>query len=218
VNRYTALVRGPAAIFPRGFLWLIPVWYAGIAVLLVVKGRTPSWYTPAALAGLLVAAFSLLAVLATMRNNAFVADDRAIWLGLRAGATRRLGRRRKEVRRVPWPEIQQLRIVSRHYGAQVDILLGPAAPIVRRPNILGQIAAAVLLLIIPISCMGRSPGLVAARRNPPGYRVRLYDVTPGELGKALAALAPGTVQISEIRRPWVPRLRAAEPSPRLVPR
>ena len=38
-NRYTALVRGSSAIFPRGFLWLIPVWYVVIAA--VIKGQGP---------------------------------------------------------------------------------------------------------------------------------------------------------------------------------
>ena len=218
-DRYTALVRGPSAIFPRGFLWFVPVWYAGIGFALYASGRLPSWYAQAALLGLLVAALSLLIVLATMRNNAFVADGRAIQLGLRAGATRRFGRRRKQVRQIPWTQVQQLKIVSRHCGAQVDILLGPAAAAaVRRPGVPGQIVATVLALIIPVSCIGRSPALLTARRRPPGYRVRLYDVTPDQLQAALTSLAPGTVQVTVIRRALVPRLRAAEQAPRLAPR
>lgn len=212
-SRFTALVRGPSVLFPRGFLWVIPVWYAGIALLLDTYGKTPSWYTPVALAGLLVAAVSLLVVLATMRNNAFVADSQAIWLGLTAGAARRFGRRRKQVRPVPWSQVGQLMIKSRLHGAQVDILLGPAAPVIPRPNILRRIAVAILLLIIPISCTACSPGLLSARRKPPGYRVRLYDVKPAELRQALAALAPGTVPIAvvrrarlTVRRPTMPRL------------
>ena len=38
-HRYAALVRGSSAIFPRGYLWLIPVWYAGIAALLEIKDK-----------------------------------------------------------------------------------------------------------------------------------------------------------------------------------
>jgi hypothetical protein len=210
-SRYAALVRGSATIFPRGFLWLVPVWYLAIAALIVASGKIPSWYTPAVLGGLLVAALSLLAVLATMRNNAFVADDQAIWLGLRAGAARRLGRRRKQVRRVAWPEIELLQIDQRHYGVQVDILLGPAAPTARRSSLPGQVAIFALLMIIPIACLGCSPALLSPRRSPPLYRVRLYDVAPGELRTALTALAPRTVPIRVMHRVRVPIPRPAAP-------
>jgi hypothetical protein len=220
-HRYTALVKGPAAIFPRGMLWLVPAWYAAIAVLLVAERRSLLWYTPAALLGLLVAAVSLLTVLATLRTNAFLADDEAIWLGLRAGAARRIGRRRKEARPLPWAQIEQVKIRPRLHGARLEILLGPAAPIVRRPNVAGQIAVAIVLLVLPVSCMVRSPGLLRARRSLPGYRVRLHEVRPEELRKALTALAPETVRVSLIRRTLVPRLRTARtatPQRQLVPR
>ena len=85
-NRDTALVRGSSAIFPAGYLWLIPLWYGVIAALVVVKGKPPSWYGPYALGALLLAALILLVVLSTVRNNAFLADDSGIWLGLRGGA------------------------------------------------------------------------------------------------------------------------------------
>ena len=45
-NRYTALVRGSSAIFPRGFLWLIPIWYVVIAAAIKFKDRAPLWYEP----------------------------------------------------------------------------------------------------------------------------------------------------------------------------
>ena len=40
-NRYAALVRGSTAIFPRGFLWLIPIWYVAIAAAIKFKDRAP---------------------------------------------------------------------------------------------------------------------------------------------------------------------------------
>ena len=220
-HRYTALVKGPDALFPPGMLWLIPAWYAPIAILLAADRRSLLWYTPAALLGLLVAAVSLITVLATLRTNAFLADDDAIWLGLRAGAARRIGRRRKEARPLPWAQIEQVKILPRLHGAQVEILLGPAAPIVRRPNLAAQLGAGIVLLVLPVSCMVRSPGLLRARRSLPGYRVRLHEVRPEELRRALTALAPDTVRVSLIRRTWVPRLRAARtatPQPQLAPR
>jgi hypothetical protein len=210
-NRYAALVRGPSAIFPRGILWLIPVWYAVIALALVTSKRAPSWYDPAAQAGLLLAAFTLLAVLATIRNNAFVADDIAIWLGLRAGAARRV-RRRREVRQVPWPAIQHITIASRFYGARLDVLIDPAAQLVRRPGAIKQIAAGTLLLILPVSCMVRSPALLRLHAGKPGYRIPLYEVTADEVRRALAALAPGTVLITvqpRLRERAYRRLRRA---------
>ena len=129
-NRYTALVRGSSAVFPRGYLWLIPVWYVVIAAAIKVKGRAPTWYEPIALGALLLAALTLLAVLSTLRNNAFLADDSGIWLGLRGGARRRFSRRRRQNRHLPWPEVRQIRIVYRRYGARLDVFV-PAAPVSR---------------------------------------------------------------------------------------
>jgi hypothetical protein len=191
-NRYAALVRGPSAIFPRGYLWLIPVWFVVIAVLLEVKGKPPSWYTPYALAALMLAMITLIAVLLTMRSNAFVADDSGIWLGLRAGARRRFGPRRRRHRYLPWAEVQQIRIAGRPYGARLDIV----ASVADRGNVIGRVVAAGLTLVLPVSCLLRSPGLLRPRSNPPRYRIPLYDVTPEELRLALAPLAPPTVLIA----------------------
>lgn len=201
-GRYTALVRGAGPVLPRGFLWLIPAWYAAIAALVVLSRRTPAWYTPAALLGLLVAAVSLAVVLATMRNNAFAADDQGIWLGLRGGATRR-GRRGRRIRQVPWDHIDQVQIRPHSYGAQVDILLRPAAHIGHRPKALAEVARTILLLVLPAACIGCSPGLLSPRWSMPLYRVRLYDAEPRELRQALAARAPGTVTITVLVRTWV---------------
>jgi len=200
-NRYAALVKGSSAIFPRGYLWLIPVWYAAIAVLIKVKGKPPSWYAPYALAATLLAALTLIAVLSTMRSNAFVADGSGIRLGLRGAARRRLGRRRRESTLLPWPEIQRLRIASRPYGARLDILLHRGS-IADRHHLVWQIAATSLTVLIPIAYLFRSPGLLRPRSyNPPRYRIPLYDVTPRELRLALSPLAPPTVSIA-VRRTW----------------
>jgi hypothetical protein len=142
----------------------------------------------------------LLCVLATTRNNAFVADESGIWLGLRAGATRRLGRKRRDLRHLPWPQIEQVQIFPRSYGARMDVILNAAAPITRWPGALRKIAAAGLLLIIPISYTGRTPGLLSPRSGPPGYRIPLYDVTVAELRLALGRLAPAAMPIVEMPR------------------
>ena len=93
-NRYAALVKGPSAVFPRGFLWLIPLWYLVLVAVTRYKGRLPSWYALCALGATLLAVLLLIAVLSALRNNAFVADESGVLLGLRGAAQRRIGRRR----------------------------------------------------------------------------------------------------------------------------
>ncbi len=198
-HRYAALVRGSSAIFPRGYLWLIPVWYAAIAVLFEVKGKPPSWYAACALAATLLAAITLVVVLATVRSNAFVADDSGVWLGLRGGARRRFGRRRRENTYLPWSEVGQIRIAARPYGARLEIVLpeGSLGP----HHAIRQFVAAVITLVLPVSYLFRSPGLLRPRRDPPRYRIPLYDVTPEQLRLALAPLVPPTVPIG-VRPRW----------------
>ena len=200
-NRYTALVKGSCAIFPRGFLWLIPVWYTAIAVVIKVKVKPLSWYGPYALGATLLAALTLIVVLSTMRSNAFVADDSGIRLGLRGAARRRIGRRRRACTGLPWLEVKQLKIASRPYGARLDILLHRDS-VADRHRLIWQAAATVVTLLIPVAYLFRSPGLLRPRSyNPPRYRIQLYDVTPEELRVALAPLAPPTVAIA-VRRTW----------------
>jgi hypothetical protein len=215
-DRYAALVKGPSVLFPRGFLWLIPVWFAGVALLLELKAKTPAWYGDAALGGLALAALTLLCVLATMRNNAFVADQAGIWLGLRAGAARRLGRKRRQLRQLPWPQIEQIQILPRSYGARLDVILSEAAPIVGWPGALRKIVTGGLLVILPVSYTVRTPGLLSPRSDPPSYRIPLYDVTVAELRLALAQLAPQAMPIIDVPR-WrataAARRRRARRSP-----
>jgi hypothetical protein len=199
-NRYTALVRGSSAIFPRGYLWLIPVWYVVIAAAVEFKGKSPSWYLPYALGALLIGALVLLVVLSTIRNNAFLIDDSGIWLGLRGGARRRFARRRRQNTHLPWFEIQQIRIAYRRYGARVDVYL-PAGSNGGRGHIVWRVIAATLTLLIPPAYLFRQPGILRPRSDPLRYRIPLYDVTPEELRLALVPLAPPTVPIV-VRPRW----------------
>ncbi len=198
-HRYAALVRGSSAIFPRGYLWLIPVWYVGIAALLEIKDKPPSWYAACALAATLLAVLTLVAVLTTVRSNAFVADDSGVWLGMRGGARRRFSRRRRENAYLPWADVWQVRIATRFYGARLDIVL-PAGSIGNRHHV-RRLVADVITLVLPVSYLFRSPGLLRPRRDPPRYRIPLYDVTPEELRLALAPLVPPTVVIG-VRPRW----------------
>jgi hypothetical protein len=196
-NRYTALVRGSSAIFPRGYLWLIPVWYAIVAVAMEIKGHMPSWYCDFALGALLLATLTLVAVLSTLRSNAFLADESGIWLGLRAAARRR-GRRRRQNRLLPWPEVMRLRIVYRRYGARLEVFL-PDGTDSGRGNPAWRAVASVVTLLIPLAYLFRMPGILRAGSGL-RYRIPLYDVTPEQLRVALAPMVPPGVPIGVLPR------------------
>jgi hypothetical protein len=210
-NRYAALVKGSSAILPRGFPWLIPAWYAAIAIVVRVKVKPPSWFTwyaPYALGVTVLATLMLIMVLSTMRSNAFVADDTGILLGLRGAARRRFGRRRRESTHLPWPEIQQLKIASRPYGARLDIVLHRGLN-ADRYHLIWQTVANVVTLAIPVAYLFRSPGLLRPRSyDPPRFRIQLYDVTAEEVRLGLAPLAPPTVTVT-VRRTWRARALGA---------
>jgi hypothetical protein len=200
-NRYAALVRGPSAVFPRGYLWLIPLWYLVLVGLARYKGRLPSWYALCALGATFLALLTVIAVLATLRSNAFVADESGILLGLRGAAQRRFGRRRRQ-RQLAWYEVSQLRIAARPYGARLVIFL-PAGSPTGNGRLIWRIVAAVMTVLLPPACLFRSPGLLRPRSAPVRYRVPLYDVRPEQLQLALAPFTPPNVPIV-VR----PRLRA----------
>jgi hypothetical protein len=197
-NRYAAIVRGPSAIFPRGYLWLIPVWYAALAAVAEFKDRPPSWYGGIALGATAMAVLTVLAVLATLRSNAFVADEKGILLGLRGAAQRRFGRRRQQ-QLLSWDELGELRIAARPYGARLDIFL-PAGAQSGAGRMIWRIAAAVVTVLLPPACLFRTPGLLRPRSAPLRFRVPLY-VRPEELQLALAPFAPPNVPVA-LRPRW----------------
>lgn len=200
-NRYPALVRGPSAVFPRGYLWLVPIWSLVLVGLAYEKGQLPSWYEVWCIGPVLLAVLIVLAVLATLRSNAFVADESGILLGLRGAAQRRIGRRRRQ-RHLVWYEVSQLKIAHRPYGARLDIVMAVGSA-TGNGRAIWRIIAAVVTVLLPPACMFRSPGLLRPRSGPVRYRVPLYDVTPEQLQLALAPFAPPNVAIV-VR----PRLRA----------
>jgi hypothetical protein len=192
----TCLVRGPASRYPRGFIWLIPAWFVilTLAVLAVgrgASGRLPFWLGLTEIGGLAIAAVTAICVLATVRKPAFRADQHGICLGV--GTSRRRPKHRQV--QLTWPEIAQLRIVSRHYGALLEITLGPAARIVHRPG-LGRQALMVLgMLIMPFAFGRGSPALTCPRMDPPRYRVKICDVTSADLLVALDSVKPDGVRL-----------------------
>ena len=204
-NRYAALVRGPSAVFPRGYLWLIPLWYLVLVALAYEKGQLPSWYEVCCIGPVFLVLLIVMAVLATLRSNAFVADDSGILLGLRGAAQRRIGRRRRQ-KHLAWHEVSQLKIVYRPYGARLDIVMAPGSP-AGNGHLAWRIIAAVLTVLLPPACMFRSPSLLRPRSDPVRYRVPLHDVRPEQLQFALAPLSPSHVAIS-VRPRWRARALA----------
>jgi hypothetical protein len=210
---FAALVRGPSTTYPRGFPLLFPAWFAAafagvwIAWLKVI-GPMQWWYAGTLTGGLLLAGITAAAVFATIRQPAFRADRNGIRLGLRAERKRPRNRQAH----LWWSDVRQLRIEPRRYGVMVEISLGPAARIVRRRGPARQALLWAGTLVMPFGLGRGTPRLTEPRRKDPQYRVRLYDVTPEELGLALASLALPAVEIIVISRRYGP-IMARRPQP-----
>lgn len=192
----TCLVRGPASRYPRGFRWLIPAWFvilslAALAVGRHLSGRLPAWLGLTEIGGLAIAAITAFCVVATMRQPAFRADEHGIRLGF---STKRKRPRLRQVQ-LPWPEIAQLRIVDRYYGALLEITLGPAARIVHRPSFGRQAITLLGMLILPFAFGRGSPALTCPRMDPPRYRMKICDVSAADLRLALASVKPDEVRM-----------------------
>jgi hypothetical protein len=212
-DSFAALVRGPSTTYPRGFPLLFPVWLAvvfgGVWIAwLRVIGPMQWWYAGTLTGGLVIAGLTVAAVFATIRQPAFRADRNGIRLGLR---TERKRPRNRQAH-LWWSDVRQLRIEPRRYGVLVEVSLGPAARIVRRRGPVRQALLWSGTLVMPFGLGRGTPRLTEPRRKDPQYRVRLYDVTPEELGLALASLALPAVEIIVISRRYGP-IMARRPQP-----
>ncbi len=214
----TCLVRGPASKYPRGFVWLIPAWFAILsgAVLLVgahasITGKLPFWLGLTEIGGLLITACTVFAVLATVRKPAFRADTHGIWLGVRTT------RKRPKLRQVhlAWPDIAQLRMVSRRYGVLLEITLSPAARIVHRPGLPKQVLMLLGMLVMPIGFGRGRPALTAPGIDPPRYQIKICDRTAAQLKLALATVKPDELPVRVLTKKGA--LRFTMPPPRPSP-
>jgi hypothetical protein len=194
----TCLVRGPASRYPRGFIWLIPAWFVilSLAALEIgriasTSGRLPAWLGLTEIGGLAIATVTAFCVVATMRQPAFRADEHGIRLGF---SSKRKRPRRRQVQ-LAWPDIAQLRIVRRHYGAFLEITLGPAARIVHRPSVGRQALVLLGMLIMPFVFGRGSPALTCPRMDPPRYRMKICDISAADLQFALASVKPDEVRM-----------------------
>ncbi len=215
---YTFLVRGPASRLPRGYVWLIPIWFAVLGCLLALAMRyltspVPRWLLGTEIGGMVIAALVLIGVVLTVRAHAFRVNASGVWLGISTT------RKRPKLRQVhiPWADISQVRMVSRRYGLLVEISLGPAARIITRPGIGRQALLMLAMLVMPFGFGRGQPALTAARSDPPRYLVKLCDVEPAQLRQVLAEVKPPDVPVriatkaAALRYPALPTRR---PRPR----
>jgi len=192
----TCLVRGPASRYPRGYLWLFPAWFAILSGVVAViadrlDGHLPLWLGVSEIGGLLLAMSTAMCVLLTSRRVAFRADDQGILLGTRT--LRKRPKRRSA--HLPWSDVARVTLVPRRYGVLADIVLGPAALWVPAPGRRRQAALLVCALLMPFGVGRGRPALTMPRRRPPGYRIRICEMTAGQLRLALHQIAPDTVPI-----------------------
>ena len=192
----TCLVRGPASRYPRGFIWLIPVWFAILSAAVLGVGRiagggVPLWLGATEIGGLAIAAGIALSVITTVRQPAFRADKQGICLGISTG------RKHPKLRQVElaWPEIAQLRIVPRRYGALLEISLSPAARIVHRPGPGQQVMLVLGMLVMPFAFGRGTPALTTPRMDPPRYRLKICETSSADLRFALNSVKPDTVKV-----------------------
>jgi hypothetical protein len=209
----TCLVRGPASRYPRGYLWLLPAWFVILSVAVAVigarlNGHLPLWLGASEIGGLLLAMSTAVCVLLTARRAAFRADDTGILLGSRT-IRKRPGQRRAYL---PWSEVAQITLVPRRYTVLADIVLGPAAMWVPPPSRRAQAALLFGALLWPFGVGRGRPALTMARHRPPGYRVRICEMTAGQLRLALHQLAPETVPVRVVNS--MSALRALTPQSR----
>lgn len=193
---YTFLVRGPASRLPRGYVWLIPVWFAVLGGLLALGMRyltspVPLWLLGSEIASMVIAALVLIGALLTVRSHAFRVNNAGVWLGI---STSRKRPRLRQVH-IPWADISQVRMASRRYGVLLEISLSPAARIVTRPGLGKQALLMLAMLVMPFGLGRGRPALTAARSDPPRYLIKLCEVGPAQLRQVLAGVKPPDVPV-----------------------
>jgi hypothetical protein len=197
----SAPVIGPSAILPRGYLWLAPIWYLIVAGALALSRWPPLWFRVTAAAGLLLAMVVFVFVLNSITTHAFRATQEGIDLGLPVFSQRR-GRRRRDVRHLPWRCIERVRLAPRAYGTRLDLILSPNASLALRGfrhSPLRRLVRSVLLLI-PFWYLLRPTALTSPLAGPPRYQVNVRGITVDELRHQLRAFAPPDVTIAVLVR------------------
>jgi hypothetical protein len=192
----SARVAGHATIFPRGFIWQFPVWYAIMIGYLVLAVWPPLWFRASAAAGLLGAMITALTVLASLSLRAFTADETGVTLGLPA-TTKRRGRSRRSIRHLSWDQVERIRLKARRGGTRVEIFLSENAPASMRPVRYppAERALRAASLLIPFWYLRRPTGLLTPLDGPPRYRAAIAGMSLDEFRRALRAIVPAEITI-----------------------
>lgn len=215
---YTFLVRGSASKLPRGYIWLIPVWFTALGLLVLLAGRKlsgsmPLWLSATELGSMVLAGLTVVCVLSTVRRHAFRVSSHGIWLGCRT--TRKRPRLRQI--HIAWADIAQVRMARTFYGTLVEIRLGSGAQIVRRPGPGSHALLLLGVLVLPLGLGRGRPGLTAARADPPRYLVKICDVAPADLREVFTAVKPPPIAVRVLTRPGPLRYPVTDRSAAPVP-
>lgn len=180
-DSYAAQVKGTYGLMPRGYPWVMLVWYAILGVLFA----TFMVHSLFGIAGGIVIFASGAAMVWIFQHatpRAFTADPEGIGLGI--------GRHGIQI---PWQEIQEIRLSPAARGALADVVLLPSAP--DAPPRLPPIAQ-VLLSVVPGSNRFLKPPLVIPLTDPIRYRAPLWRTTAEEVAEGLRPVAPDSVPIA----------------------
>lgn len=215
---YVFLVRGPSSKLPRGYIWLIPLWFTALGLLILlagreISGRMPVWLAATELGCMLLAGLTLVCVLSTVRRHALRVSSNGIWLG--CSTTRKRPRLRQV--HIAWSEIAQIRMAATFYGTLLEVGLSPAARIGRRPAPWRQFLLLLGVLVMPFGLGRGRPGLTSPRADPPRYLVRICDVPPADVRQVFVTVKPPPVPVRVLTKPGPLRYRSASQPGTAVP-
>lgn len=175
--RYTGTVRAAEVSYPRGGRWTLPVLMTALEMCLVWRN---DFYWPIVVGGIFVSA--------TWCVTAWRLNRRGypLFQAMAAGIVFGLDPKQK----VPWSQVEELRISAMKRGTLLEIVLTPSAPVVYR-SLQRQVADLSVAQFCSSARRRRYlPSLALPRRNPPRYLIPLLAVSPADLRSELARLAP----------------------------
>lgn len=187
---YRAVVKGAYGVLPRGFPWILLVWYAVMAAIFGLEAGSTPTFRVVGPAVLVAAGIATIYLVQQRKAAAFLADAQGIWLGVRWKEPWRDRRKRAHI---PWPQIQEIRISPAPAGSAVDIVLSGLAP---HPTV-KPAATAWALALLPTSTFLQRPAILEPLADPVRYHAPLFGVGSSEVAAALRTLAPASVPVTE---------------------
>jgi hypothetical protein len=192
----TFLVRGPGSRLPRGYLSVLPFWFAVLAAAPLIAAHFLAlalpWWLAAGEAGcVLIAGLVVIGTLATVRRHALRIGPNGICLGV-ATTRKHLGMRQVQL---PWYQITQLRLTQRRYGVRLMIILGSGSLGPAQPSRARQAVMLIGCLVMPFGVGRRRPAMTTARMEPPRYVIKVCDVTMTELRDVIRSVKPAEVGV-----------------------